>query len=111
MTTTTVAATSTPASGLNHPIPTRSALRAALVSEWTKLRSVRSTVWALVLTSGFTIGLGALPASILFGLVWDRVGPQAAFTMGAALAISAAVGLVAMAPAPKTPAATPRSRA
>jgi ABC-2 type transport system permease protein len=38
----------------------RSALRAALSSEWTKLRSVRSTVWALILTSGFTIGLGTL---------------------------------------------------
>jgi len=43
-----------------HPRPNRSTLRAALVSEWTKLRSVRSTVWALILTSGFTIGLGAL---------------------------------------------------
>ncbi len=44
----------------NHAVPTQSALRAALVSEWTKLRSVRSTVWALILTSAFTIGLGTL---------------------------------------------------
>jgi MFS family permease len=41
------------------------------------------------------IGLGALPASLLFGLVWDRAGSGAAFTMGAALALVAAVGLVA----------------
>ena len=52
------AATSTLSS--NTAVPTGSALRAALVSEWTKLRSVRSTVWALVLTSAFTIGLSAL---------------------------------------------------
>jgi len=45
---------------LNASAPHGSALRAALVSEWTKLRSVRSTVWALVLTAGFTIGLGTL---------------------------------------------------
>lgn len=44
----------------NHVKPTDSTLRAALVSEWTKLRSVRSTVWSLVLTSAFTIGLGTL---------------------------------------------------
>ncbi|MCU1367234.1 MAG: putative transporter transrane protein [Ilumatobacteraceae bacterium] len=43
-----------------HDKPTQSTLRAALVSEWTKLRSVRSTVWSLVMTSAFTIGLGTL---------------------------------------------------
>jgi MFS family permease len=41
------------------------------------------------------IGLGALPASLLFGVVWDRAGPAAAFTMGASLALAAALGLVA----------------
>ena len=41
------------------------------------------------------IGLGALPASLLFGLVWDRAGPATAFTMGASLALAAAIGLVA----------------
>ena len=40
------------------------------------------------------IGLGALPASVLFGFVWDRAGAPAAFTMGAALAAVAAVGLL-----------------
>lgn len=33
---------------------------AALRSEWTKLRSVRSTVWSLVATAVFTVGLGTL---------------------------------------------------
>lgn len=62
----TVAATqsspaSTPAGATtNHEVPDQSALRAAIVSEWTKLRSVRSTVWALILTSSCTIGLGTL---------------------------------------------------
>lgn len=51
---------SSPGLSTNVSAPTGSALRAALVSEWTKLRSVRSTVWALVLTAGFTIGLSAL---------------------------------------------------
>jgi MFS family permease len=41
------------------------------------------------------IGLGALPASLMFGFVWDRAGPAAAFTMGATLALIAALGLIA----------------
>ena len=40
------------------------------------------------------IGLGALPASLLFGLVWDRAGAPVAFAMGAGLALAAAVGMV-----------------
>jgi MFS family permease len=41
------------------------------------------------------IGLGALPASLMFGFVWDRYGPATAFFMGATLALVAAVGLLA----------------
>jgi MFS family permease len=41
------------------------------------------------------IGIGALPASLMFGFVWDRYGPEAAFLMGATLALIAAVGLLA----------------
>ena len=44
------------------------------------------------------IGLGALPASLLFGAVWDRYGSPAAFTLGAALAAVAAVALVVVIP-------------
>jgi MFS family permease len=40
-----------------------------------------------------TIGLGMLPASILFGLVWDGFGAPAAFIMGASLAAVAALGI------------------
>lgn len=35
------------------------------------------------------VGLAALPASLLFGLLWTRVSPAAAFTTGAALALVA----------------------
>jgi MFS family permease len=39
------------------------------------------------------IGLGALPASLLFGFGWDRAGAPAAFVMGASLALAASVGM------------------
>jgi MFS family permease len=44
------------------------------------------------------VGIGALPASLLFGFIWDRVGPRAAFDVGAALAFAAAVVLLAVRP-------------
>ena len=37
------------------------------------------------------VGVGALPASLLFGLVWQKFGPGAAFGMGAGLALMASV--------------------
>lgn len=40
-----------------------------------------------------TIGLGALPASLLFGFLWDRFGASAAFLVGAAFAGIAAAGI------------------
>lgn len=40
-----------------------------------------------------TIGLGALPASLLFGAVWDGLGVAYAFDFGALLALLAAIGL------------------
>jgi MFS family permease len=39
------------------------------------------------------IGLGALPASLLFGWVWDHAGAPTAFVMGASLALAAAAGM------------------
>lgn len=42
-----------------------------------------------------TIGVGALPASLIFGEIWDRVGPHAAFLTGAGLALLASAMLVA----------------
>ncbi|MGH7663365.1 MAG: MFS transporter [Gemmatimonadaceae bacterium] len=44
------------------------------------------------------IGLGALPASLVFGAIWDAAGALAAFTFGAALALAAAVGIAVVAP-------------
>ncbi len=43
------------------------------------------------------VGLGALPASLLFGLVWQTFGAGAAFGMGAGLAVLASVMLSASA--------------
>ena len=45
------------------------------------------------------VGIGALPASVIFGLVWDRAGPAAAFQLGAGLAFAAAVGFMLLVPA------------
>lgn len=42
----------------------------------------------------FAIGLGALPASLLFGLIWQQLGSSAAFLFGALLAAVAALLLV-----------------
>ena len=39
------------------------------------------------------IGIGALPASLAFGAIWDRFGSPVAFMTGAGLALIAAVGL------------------
>jgi MFS family permease len=39
------------------------------------------------------VSLGALPASLIFGVLWDRMGAQVAFRVGAALALAASVGL------------------
>ena len=40
------------------------------------------------------VGVGALPASVLFGVLWDRFGPATAFVTGAALALAATLVLV-----------------
>lgn len=43
---------------------------------------------------GMTIGLATLPASLIAGFLWDRIGPQAPFYFGAAMAMAAAIALV-----------------
>jgi MFS family permease len=40
------------------------------------------------------VGLMALPASLIAGIMWDRIAPAAAFYFGAALALLAMVGLM-----------------
>jgi MFS family permease len=45
-----------------------------------------------------SLGLAALPASLLFGVVWSRYGAPTAFGMGSALAVAAALGAVVVLP-------------
>ncbi|HEY8311141.1 MAG TPA: MFS transporter, partial [Gemmatimonadaceae bacterium] len=40
------------------------------------------------------IGIGALPASLIFGAIWDRAGAPVAFGFGAAMALLASVGMM-----------------
>jgi MFS family permease len=51
----------------------------------------------------FTIGLGALPASVLFGVIWQRFGAETAFLIGAALAAFAAGALLLVRPTASKP--------
>jgi MFS family permease len=44
------------------------------------------------------IGLGALPASLIFGWIWDRSGSKSAFVFGASLALVAAILMAVVAP-------------
>ena len=44
------------------------------------------------------IGLAALPASLIFGWIWDRWGASSAFLFGASLALVAAVLMAVVAP-------------
>ena len=44
------------------------------------------------------IGLGALPASLIFGWIWDNHGAPSAFVFGASLALIAAVMMAIVAP-------------
>ena len=40
------------------------------------------------------IGIGALPASLIFGAIWDRVGAPGAFMFGSAMALVASAGML-----------------
>ena len=44
------------------------------------------------------IGFAALPASVVFGVIWQHAGSKAAFLTGAAVAAAAVVGLFALVP-------------
>lgn len=44
------------------------------------------------------IGLGALPASLIFGAIWDRAGATSAFVFGGSLALIASVLMAFVAP-------------
>lgn len=49
------------------------------------------------------VGLSALPASVLFGVLWNAYGPRAAFGASAGLAVAASVLLLLLSP-PSAPA-------
>jgi MFS family permease len=44
------------------------------------------------------VGLGMFPASLLFGVIWDRAGAPTAFAVGAAFALAAAAALAVVVP-------------
>jgi ABC-2 type transport system permease protein len=56
-----------------HAAPSGAVLPAVVHAEWTKLRSVRSTVWSLVATIGITVGLGML-FCFAYTRRFDRLG-------------------------------------
>ena len=55
----------------------------------------------------FAIGAGAFPASLLFGLIWQRLGGVAPFVMGACLSGLAALLLLLLVPPAAGPAGKP----
>jgi len=59
---------------LAPPSPRGGELRAAIASETTKLRSVRSTSWTLLATIAATVGIGALIALARVSR-WDNMSP------------------------------------
>ncbi len=48
------------------------------------------------------LGLGALPASVVFGLVWERSGAEVAFVMGATIAAIATLLFLVLVPKRRT---------
>jgi MFS family permease len=66
-----------------------SALVADLVPE-----RLRGTAYGIF---NAALGVAALPASVIAGLLWDWYGPAAPFLFGAALAVAATVGLLLIA--------------
>jgi len=59
----------------------------ALVAEMSK-GELRGTAFGLF---NLTVGAAALPASVLFGLIWLHLGAETAFCFGSALAIAGAI--------------------
>jgi ABC-2 type transport system permease protein len=64
------------------PVSARGTYWAAVGAEWTKLRSVKSTVWSLLVTIGITVGLGALLCAAMIAR-WDRLDPVDRLTLDA----------------------------
>jgi ABC-2 type transport system permease protein len=69
----TTSSTDTAPTSTAAATPVGPLLPAVLRSEWTKLRSVRSTVWALLATVGITVGFGSL-FCLAYTARYDRLG-------------------------------------
>lgn len=68
-------ATATEPRRVQPPAPSGAQVfRAALRSEWTKLASVRSTIWSLLVTVAIIVGLGALFCAARVSR-WDHLDP------------------------------------
>jgi ABC-2 type transport system permease protein len=63
----------------NVPAPSGRVLPAVMGSEWTKIRSVRSTIWSLLATFGITVGLGVL-FCVAYVSRYDRLSLKERFT-------------------------------
>ena len=79
-----------------RPVPGRAGFGNLLASEWTKIRSVRSTVWSLILLVVLTIGFTAL-FTWLSVYNWDKTDPAqraqvAADPVGTILGAGVSVG-------------------
>ena len=59
-------------------------------------QALRASTRTSPTSSNAAIGLGALPASLLFGALWQWSGPVTAFGCGAVLAALAAVLLLGL---------------
>jgi MFS family permease len=57
----------------------------------------------------FAVGAGAFPASLLFGLIWERAGGVAPFLFGAALSGISALLLLLLVPSAARPDAPPKT--
>lgn len=57
-----------------RPARRRARFGGLLVAEWTKIRSVRSTVWTLIMFVVLTVGLTAGLTALVVGS-WNRPGP------------------------------------
>ncbi|MFG2969833.1 MULTISPECIES: ABC transporter permease [unclassified Streptomyces] len=72
-----------PYSGYTSPIPVvRTHLGHAISSEWTKIRSVRSTMWTLGVFVLLVVGIGLLAAAVVSGSSAEDLGGENALSLG-----------------------------
>ncbi|AIS00579.1 ABC transporter permease [Streptomyces glaucescens] len=78
------AAPNAPYAGYTSPIPVvRTHLGHALASEWTKIKSVRSTMWTLGVFVALVIGIGLLTGTVVAGSTSDGdLGSESALALG-----------------------------